>query len=303
MAIMLAGMLSVSGMAQPSIHKTALVPRSAPVAGCSLPGLTTRPGTAFTPDDLLAAYNAQAALVRSLEASLMVRARGGKEYKTRSRESKESPAMISFRAPGWLRLTGAVPFTGKRTFDFSSDGREFHLLVPDRNSMRLLVGAVDAPATSTNPRDNLRPQPLIGAFRWNPGTLEQASMPPRSGFDTPLNVRYSSASPQKDAIRAVVEFDLRRGVVDRIEVQDESKQTITQVDYSDWMDWASGANQSQKFCFPRRISLTQPKQNLALEIKVIGLTLNPEIPLTKFRLHVPAGTQVARINEHGPTVP
>lgn len=148
--------------------------------------------------DLVAVYNARASLVQSLEASAMVRAKGGKEYRTRARESRATPAMIEFRAPAWLRLTGVIPFTAKRTFDIASDGREFRLLVLDRNAMRLVVGPVDAPATAPN---------------------------------------------------------------------------------------------------PRRIAVIQPQQDIELEMKLLSLSLNPNIPPSKFRLAVPAGVPVTRVNE------
>jgi hypothetical protein len=76
--------------------------------------------------------------------------------------------MLSFLAPNSLGMTGEIPLSGRRTFDLASDGREFRLLVPDGKFMRFLVGPVGAPANSPNPRENLRPQPLIDAFYWTP---------------------------------------------------------------------------------------------------------------------------------------
>jgi hypothetical protein len=136
---------------------------------CSLPGLVADLRRTPTADELLRAYNAQSTLVHSLRASLILHLQddattGG----VQSRGSKRIPAMLSFKSPKSVRMRGMVPFAGRRAFDLASDGREFELLFPDGNAMRFLAGPVDAPANSSNPRENIRPSVILEAIRWLP---------------------------------------------------------------------------------------------------------------------------------------
>lgn len=110
-------------------------------------------------------------MVADRVVAVIVRGQSGAEYNVHPRGAQALPALLSFLAPDFLRLTGEIPFSGRRSFDLASDGRELRLLVPDGKFMRFLVGPVDAPATSKNPRENLRPRPLVDALHWVAATL------------------------------------------------------------------------------------------------------------------------------------
>src|SRR5271170_3319245 len=98
---LLPGLVTVSMAAQTSA--SAVPGNSAPSHACSLPGLS--PNAARVEDGtLLAAYNARASLVRSLEAGVVVRGKGGAEYGSGAKDSRPSPAMIDLRAPASLRV-------------------------------------------------------------------------------------------------------------------------------------------------------------------------------------------------------
>jgi hypothetical protein len=131
------------------------------VTFCSMPGIAPASERSLSDADLLASYNSQAGLIQTVQGSVVVRAKGGPELGSKVRDSRPSPAILSFRAPASLRMTGVVPFSARRTFDIASDGREFRLLVPDGKIMRFFVGPVDAPPVSSNPRENLRAQPFL----------------------------------------------------------------------------------------------------------------------------------------------
>ena len=119
---------------------------------------------------LLAAYNSQVHLIRSLHVVALVRGQSGKEYGLGD-QARELPVIIDFMKPNLLRMTGALSPASSRGFEMTSDGNEFHLLVPEEGKKRFVVGPVDAPPRSQHPRENLRPEPLFDALSWEEATL------------------------------------------------------------------------------------------------------------------------------------
>lgn len=263
---------------------------------CSLPGLAPDSERKWKSDELLAAYNSQAALIHSLEASMIVRAQSGLELSTRVQDSEPSAATLNFVAPASLRVMGIVPFSGRRTFDLSSDGREFRLLVPDGKLMRLFVGPVDAPATSTNPRENLRPQPIIDALHWLQAQLEYATGPSamKGSNARTIDVTWMAAATGTRE-NAQVEFDLGSGTVSRLVILDAAGKAATEVDYSDWQPVPASKAGQPSICIAKRMLVVEPQQNLRLEMKMLGARVNLPITPQQLRLVPPRGIAVTRL--------
>lgn len=263
-------------------------------AACSLPGLA--PGShSFSDDELLAAYNAQADGVESVQASVLVRGQSGAEYRVKPHGAQSLPALLSFQAPAHLRLTGAVPFSGRRSFDLASDGRELRMLVPDGKSMRFLVGPADAPATSKNPRENLRPGPLIDALHWTRATALQLGVAHSEGGHRILGVELATARGEH-ARSARVDFDLASGTVAGITMLDGARHVVLDFRSSDWRTVLGSGGREGSVCFARRMELTEPRQDLHVELKIATLRVNVPIPPTQFRLLPPRGIPVTRLN-------
>jgi outer membrane lipoprotein-sorting protein len=295
---LLPGLFAVSMTAQTSASSTP--GSSASARPCFLPGLSPNATGGVEDGNLLSAYNARASLVRSLEAAVVVRGKGGTEYGPRAKDSRPSPAMIDFRAPASLRVTGEIPFSGRRSFDISSDGREFRLLVPDGKVMRFFVGPVDAAATSAKPLENLRPQPLIDALRWTPGQLGRSPELSQDENEGTRTISVDLPASQGGAAKTVrLEFDLRSGVVAELAVLDASQRVVSEIHYSDWQEIAQSGKGADPVCFPRRIVLIQPRQDLQLEIKILSLELNSPIPSSQFRVAAPRGIPVTRLSLSG----
>lgn len=262
--------------------------------GCSLPGLASRvrpPADA----ELLASYNSRAGLVQSLEVSMMVRGKSGSQFGKRTQDARPAPTMLSFSAPDLLRMTGAIPFSARRSFDFASDGRQFRLLVPDGKRMRFYVGAVDAPAESTNPKENLRPQPIIDALYWTRGTLDPSTRNARNREGASRTIRLNLALGRSKVKAADVEFNTLSGSVTTITHRDAAERVVSEVYYSDWQGQPSGDNATESVCFPRRIVVIEPSQHLELEMKILSLSVNPLIPRSKFELIPPKGIPIVRL--------
>jgi hypothetical protein len=280
---------------------TGAAAESALGGSCSIPGLAPQSHRSIHDEDLMAAYTAQASLAKSLEATVIARAKAGGEYKAQSQDSRPSPVMIEFHAPGFLRMTGVIPFSAQRTFDMSSDGRDFRLLVPDGRVMRFFAGPVDAPATSSNPRENLRPQPVVDTLHWPAGKLRGGIGKGQDGQKGVREITLDLAPSTEDVARTtVVQFDLNRGVVSQLTVNDAAGHVVTQIQYDDWQKIARESGGTELSCFPKRITIVQPRQDLQLEMKVMSVTINSPIPPQRFRLMPPGGVPVTRL---GPPEP
>jgi hypothetical protein len=272
---------------------------SAPAAAheqtCSLPGLTPDTRRKPTTDDLLRAYNAQAALVHSVRGSLILHSQDESELGGQKKNSRPFPAMLSFKSPAFVRMTGVIPFAGRRSFDLASDGRQFRLLVPEGKVMRLFVGPADALQTSSDAKENIRPRMVLEAVSWLPAKLEpQANSTPavRDGMEM-VDVELTTST--RSLVPARLEFDLRTGTLARITIPDADTKSSTAVDYSDWQSARGAGAGDRTTCFPRRILFTQPEQARSLEMKFMSVEVNVAIPLAQFQFAPPPGVVITRL--------
>jgi hypothetical protein len=281
----LALLLQAAGLAaqaNPPPAEAAGAPRA-----CTLFAPAADPASA----SLLDIYNTQARLIRSLRLVVLVQGHAGSEYRIGAAQ-RELPVLLEYARPGQLRVTGVVPMMGKRGFDLASDGREFRMLIPEKNRETFLVGAVDAPANSPNPRENLRPQPLIDALDWPPATAlagsaaSQSPTPGRRAIE--VDLAPGTAAPR----RAKIVFDLAQGVIQSVETFDAFAHALYKADYSDWKVAPGASGSAHEGCFPRHIQLVENAENFEIRMRISQITLNPEIPRERFRLLPPRGVPV-----------
>lgn len=228
----------------------------------------------------------------------MVRASAGAEYRARNGGARPSPAVIKFHVPASLRMTGVIPFAARRSYDVSSDGRDMRLLVPDGKIMRFYIGSVDTPAVSPNPRENLRPQPLIDALHWPQGSLVTHASP-SAQHKTRTILLNLNVRAQKEATTAEMEFDLERGTVARLTFDDKLGHPLSEVRYSDWRYMTQSNAGDAPFCFPKHIDLMESRQDLILQMEILSLALNPQIAPAEFRLNPPRGIPVTQLATNG----
>jgi hypothetical protein len=270
------------------------------ISTCSMPGLGQGTRRKLSAQDLVAAYNAQAALVHTLQASTVLRAQDDAELNSTLHGSRPFPASLQFKAPNQVRLTGVVPFSSRRSFDMASDGREFRLLVPDGNAMRLIVGPVDAPANSPNPRENIRPQLILEAIFLLPAKLIGRADHPASRNNHEETVPVELTTSTGDHENAQLEFDVRDGNLARISLEDAKGQPATDVSYSAWQGVSSSENGGRQVCFPRQMLVTQQQPSRKLEIRFLSVELNAPMTPSQFQLIPPHGIQVTRVGGSHP---
>jgi hypothetical protein len=269
--------------------------RASQPPSCSLPGLAGHPGRALTTENLLAAYNAQAAMIHSLHASLILRGEGVEAPGPTADNSRPIPTTLTFRAPTYLRMTGMIPFSGRRVFDLASDSRQFRLLVQEGKGMRMIVGPVDAPQTSSNFKENIRPQMALEAIRWLPARLKNStgSASVKNAASKTIDVELQTSTGS--SIPAQLEFDLRTATLARLIIADPGGKQASEVDYSDWHETSEPGTPENSACFPERISIIQPKENRKIEMKFMSVRVNVPILPSQFQFVPPPGTTVTRV--------
>src|SRR5215813_9106577 len=117
-----------------------------------------------TKEELLEKYNSYAEGVKSLNATVELKATAGSKYSGVIDEYHEVKAFVLAARPEHIRMIGQAPVIGKTVFDMTSDGERFRVSIPTKN--KFIVGSTAMTRTSEKPIENLRPQHLVDALLW-----------------------------------------------------------------------------------------------------------------------------------------
>src|SRR5579863_2153591 len=123
-----------------------------------------RPELESNEENLLRSYNSQVRAVRTLQATVDLIPSTGTTYSGVIEEYHDVPGFILAERPATLRMIGQAPVVAKNIFDMVSDGKEFRIYIPSKNSF--LVGPTALIRPSKKPLENLRPQHIVEALFW-----------------------------------------------------------------------------------------------------------------------------------------
>src|SRR5664279_3550038 len=151
-------------MKSPQFLQTAVISLLLSTTGCLFHTrvVETRLSTAklqtATQQELINRLNQEAALIKSLNATVDIDSSVGGEKRGKVTTFKEIRGYILVRKPSMLRMIGLYPIVRNKAFDMVSDGHEFKLSIPANN--KFYVGHNQAIKNSSNPLDTLRPQAI-----------------------------------------------------------------------------------------------------------------------------------------------
>lgn len=249
------------------------------------------------PSRLLAIYNNQARLVRSLKTVAEVNVIRGPKFGASAGRSRTIGSFMDFEQPASLRVTGVVPLVGSKVFDMTSDGREFHLLAPDHHKLTFFVGPAEAKPDFTAGNLNLRPQEFLDALRWVEGRLtlaKEASGPNQENrglVEIELPPRNGKSATGK------LQFNLEKGTVSSLVIYDQAGEVASELHYGDWREMSKAPGETETGCFPRRLKVVHPNEDFQIEIRFFEVMLNPKIDRGRFRMTVPRGVPNVHVNE------
>src|SRR6266566_1923054 len=270
---------------------TELPPRQRPVARDA------------TREELLEAYNRIALGTKSLNATLELKPTAGSRYSGVIDEYHEVKAFLLAARPAEIRVIGQAPVIGTTVFDMASDGETFRVSIPSKK--KFLVGPVAIERASSKPIENLRPQHLLDALLW-PEIHKAESVTLREFNDE--NARYYVLTVLRGGYQVEV---LREIWFDRSDLHVVRMLTfgpkgvlLSDVRLADWQppDSTGGqtvpaASSNGAASFPRAIRIERPHDDYKLDLQVTKVSMNEEIPIERFKLEQPAGTELVPVGQ------
>jgi len=256
-----------------------------------------------TKEELLEKYNGVARGVKSVNATVELKPVAGSRYSGVIEEYHEVKAFLLAERPAYIRMIGQAPVIGKTVFDMTGDAESFRVSIPSKN--KFLVGAVSLERTSSKPIENLRPQHLLEALLWTEIRKEEEVLPEEFNDE---RARYYVLTVlrggyQKEISRKIW-FNRADLEVARLQEFGRKGALLSDVRYSDWEpltgDQEQTAAASGITFFPRVIQIDRPHDDYRLDLEVTKLTLNEDIPVERFKLEQPAGSELVRVGEDAP---
>jgi hypothetical protein len=278
-----------AGCGRPVVSTTKTVPRTArPVAQNA------------TREELLAQYNAMAAGIQAINATVELTPVAGSQYSGVIEEYHEVKAFLLAQRPAEIRVIGEAPVIGKNVFDMASDGARFSVSIPSKN--KFLVGPVNSDRVSEKPIENLRPQHLLDALLWP--QIRKEEQVPLQEFNDEAGRYYIltvlRGGYQMEVLRTIW-FDRTDLQVVRLQTFGPKGVLLSDMSFSNWQPLVpaeqSPAEVSGVSAFPRTIRIERPHDDYRLDMQVTKLALNPDIPAERFHLEQPAGSELVHVGE------
>ena len=257
-----------------------------------------------TREELLEKFNSIAASIYTLNATVELKPTAGSKYSGIIEEYHEVKAFLLAERPANIRVIGQAPVIGTTVFDMASDSREFRVSIPSKN--KFIVGPVALERASGKPIENLRPQHLLDALLW-PEIRKQETVLFEEFNDE--SARYYVLTVlrggyQTEILRKIW-FD--RSVLEVARLQSFGPRGIllSDIHFSNWQSVdaakpapgmpATASNSNQQF--PRSIRIERTHDDYRLDLQIAKITLNDDIPLDRFKLEQPTGSDLIRVGD------
>jgi len=257
-----------------------------------------------TREDLLQQYNSFAEMVKSLNATMELRATTGSQYSKVIDEYHEVKVFVLAARPGQIRMIGQAPVIGKNVFDMASDGETFRVSIPSKN--KFIVGKNALDKMSDKPIENLRPQHLVDALLWPPVHKAEAVL--FEEFNDEISRYYVltvlRGGYQTEILRKIW-FDRADLQVARIQNYGPKGALVSDARFANWQpvvgdqehSGSAGSPASAFPMFPTALQLERPHDDYRLDLRVSKLALNQELGAERFKLEQPAGSELVQVGE------
>jgi outer membrane lipoprotein-sorting protein len=262
-----------------------------------------RPQLESSEANLLASYNQQALAVKSLQATVDLIPSTGSTYSGVIEEYHDVSGFILAQRPATIRVIGQAPVVAKNIFDMVSDGKEFRIYIPSKNTF--LVGSTTLTRPSNKPIENLRPNHIVEALFWPQLPPGKDVLFEQFDYDSDrfyiLTLLREVEGGKLEIARKIWynRADLR---VSRVQLFGAGGKLDADIVYSDWQPAdtapvAGGASTAAQTSYARDIKIWRPQDDYKLEIRILKLTLNEPISVDRFVLDQPDGTDLVHVGE------
>lgn len=247
-----------------------------------------------TRDELNARISSLYNAVTSFQVTADMTGARGSVYTGEITEYKNLRAIVLFRKPAMIHIEGKLPLGFSTAFNMVSDGVTFKAFLPSKNLFE--IGADDAPRTSKNKLENLRPQDFLESMLIMP--LDPATeVPSLTDVIDEDNAFYVLNFIRKSDLEVVRQVWFDR--VDNLTIvrqrvwNQPSGELVTDTQYSRWTQYSG-------VMFPAHIDITRPKDEYGLVLDTTDVNdMKMNIPLndTQFVLNQPEGSQLREIGD------
>jgi outer membrane lipoprotein-sorting protein len=254
-----------------------------------------------TQQELIDRLNHEAALIKTLNATVDIDSSVGGEKKGKVTDFKEIRGYVLVRRPNQLRMIGLFPIVRNKAFDMVSDGHEFKLSIPATN--KFYVGHNQIIKDSTNPLDTVRPQSIYDALLLQPidPQTEVAVMESSTEMvvDTQTHKLVKQPNYVLDVIRRADQGWIlaRKVMFDRTNLRphrqimfDDLGNPTTDASYQVYKDFDG-------ISFPTYIDIKRPQEEYDIRLIMVKLILNQPISDDQFALQQPPGSVLVNLDD------
>ena len=254
-----------------------------------------------TQAELIDYVDAQAAKIKTLQATVDIDTSVGGVKKGKVTDYQQIRGYILARKPSMLRMIGLMPIVRNRAFDMVSDGRDFKLWIPPRN--RFVVGRNDIESHNADqPLENLRPQHIYDALILREIDPQSEIAVMENNFEIVTDARKHQVQQADYEIEVIRKSDrgwfLSRKIIfsrtdllpHRQLVYDQDGNLATDSRYEGYKDY-DGVN------FPSQIEIWRPQEEYDITLTIVKIQLNEPLPDDKFALEQPPGAQVVHLDQ------
>lgn len=251
-----------------------------------------------TPQELVAQLNQRWQSLEALTATVQILAT---EFKTQQGVAKSYPSArssIVISKPDLLRVRGT--YFGVMIFDLASNGQDFSLEIPSKNTV--IEGSNTARGTSTNTWENLRPPFFFNAMvvrgvdpdehYFVTSDTETVEDPTKKHlYSVPeyiLNINRVDPNSQHETPVRVVTFHRDDLLPYQQDIYNSEGELETQVEYQGYRDFGSVQ-------YPATITITSPLNGFKLELDVESVHQNMKLPADEYQLQLPSGIKVQHL--------
>jgi outer membrane lipoprotein-sorting protein len=276
---------------------------TAPVKKTTKQSPGTRPvAKDATQEELLDKYNVFATGVKTINTTVELKPTAGSKYSGVIDEYHEVKAFLLAARPAQIRVIGQVPVIGKTVFDMASDANTFQVSIPSKN--KFLVGPVALDRSSSKPIENLRPQHLLEALLWPEIRKEESVLFEEfNDEDARYYVLTILRGGYRTEILRKVWFDRADLNIVRLQNYGSKGTLLCDTHYSDWQPLpvaqqnATAAASSAINSFPNLIRVVRPHDDYRLDLQILTIFLNADIPAERFQLEQPAGSELVHVGD------
>jgi len=204
---------------------------------------------------------------------------------------------VIFRRPDDIRIIGQDPVIHSTLFDMVSTGNTFRVSLPTKN--QFVIGANDAPATSKNKLENLRPAAFLTSLMIMPPGQEDLTLMEDDTNETTAVYIIQVIRRDGDQLRLLrnIYFDRYTLAINRQKTFDANGSITSDTKYAEWRAFNGTL-------FPTMIDIQRPQDGYELILTVLDMKINtPEVTPEKFVLNQPPGATVKMLGACCPGCP